>query len=424
MDMPSTSALNMSFNASVIAQDFPILSRKIRDGKRLVYLDSGATSQKPNVVIEAQSDFYRLHNAAAHRGAHQLAEEATDALEGARQIVASFINAHVDEVVFTKSATESLNLVAYAMGNAQKGNRFHLTAGDGIVVTEMEHHANLIPWQQLAARTGASLSWFEVTPDGRLDLSNIASVITEKTKVVALTHQSNVLGTIIPLAEIVKRAHEVGAVVVLDACQSVPHMAVDVKALDIDFLAFSGHKTVGPTGIGIFWGRRDLLAELPPFLTGGSMIENVTMTSATWAPAPKKFEPGVPSMAQAVGLGAALTYLANIGMNQIHDHELSLTEYLLKEFSTIDDLKVIGPRDLHMRGGIVSFSLGDIHPHDLGQYLDSQGIAVRTGHHCAWPLTRKLGVPATTRASFYLYNTKDDLDALVAGIRGAQKYFG
>ena len=414
----------MSFNASVIAQDFPILSRKIRDGKRLVYLDSGATSQKPNVVIEAQSDFYRLHNAAAHRGAHQLAEEATDALEGARQIVASFINADVDEVVFTKSATEALNLVSYAMGNAEKGNRFHLSAGDGIVVTEMEHHANLIPWQQLAARTGASLSWFEVTPDGRLDLSNIASVITEKTKVVALTHQSNVLGTIIPLEEIVKRAHEVGAVVVLDACQSVPHMVVDVKALEIDFLAFSGHKTVGPTGIGIFWGRRELLAELPPFLTGGSMIENVTMTSATWAPAPKKFEPGVPSMAQAVGLGAALTYLSNIGMNQIHEHELALTEYLLNEFSTIDDLKVIGPQDIHMRGGIVSFSVGEIHPHDLGQYLDSQGIAVRTGHHCAWPLTRKLGVPATTRASFYLYNTKDDLDALVAGIRGAQKYFG
>lgn len=414
----------MSLNASVIAQDFPILSRKIRDGKRLVYLDSGATSQKPNVVIEAQSDFYRLHNAAAHRGAHQLAEEATDALEGARQIVASFINADVDEVVFTKSATESLNLVAYAMGNAEKGNRFHLTAGDGIVVTEMEHHANLIPWQQLAACTGSSLSWFEVTPDGRLDLSNIASVITEKTKVVALTHQSNVLGTIIPLEEIVKRAHEVGAVVVLDACQSVPHMVVDVKALEIDFLAFSGHKTVGPTGIGIFWGRRELLAELPPFLTGGSMIENVTMTSATWAPAPKKFEPGVPSMAQAVGLGAALTYLSNIGMNQIHEHELALTEYLLNEFSTIDDLKVIGPQDIHMRGGIVSFSVGEIHPHDLGQYLDSQGIAVRTGHHCAWPLTRKLGVPATTRASFYLYNTKDDLDALVAGIRGAQKYFG
>ena len=424
MDMPSTSALNMSFNASVIAQDFPILSRKIRDGKCLVYLDSGATSQKPNVVIEAQSDFYRLHNAAAHRGAHQLAEEATDALEGARQIVARFINADVDELVFTKSATEALNLVSYAIGNAQKGNRFHLSAGDGIVVTEMEHHANLIPWQQLAARTGAFLSWFEVTPDGRLDLSKIESVITEKTKVVALTQQSNVLGTIIPLDEIVKRAHAVGAVVVLDACQSVPHMSVDVKALGVDFLAFSGHKTVGPTGIGIFWGRSELLAELPPFLTGGSMIENVTMTSATWAPAPRKFEAGVPNMAQAVGLGAALTYLSKIGMNQIHEHELALTEYLLNEFSTIDDLKVIGPQDMNMRGGIVSFSVGEIHPHDLGQYLDSQGIAVRTGHHCAWPLTRKLGVPATTRASFYLYNTKDDLDSLVAGIRGAQKYFG
>jgi cysteine desulfurase/selenocysteine lyase len=414
----------MSFNASVIAQDFPILARKIRDDKRLVYLDSGATSQKPHVVIDAQSNFYRMQNAAAHRGAHQLAEEATDALENARQIVANFLNAHHDEVVFTKSATESLNLVAYAMGNAEKGNRFHLSAGDGIVVTEMEHHANLIPWQQLAARTGATLSWFEVTPEGRLDLSNIAQVITDKTKVVALTHQSNVLGTIIPLQEIVKRAHEVGAVVVLDACQSVPHMPVDVKALDIDFLAFSGHKTVGPTGIGIFWGRRELLAELPPFLTGGSMIENVTMTGATWAPAPKKFEPGVPSMAQAVGLGAALTYLTDIGMNNIHEHELSLTKYLLKEFEAIEGLTVIGPRDMNMRGGSVSFTVGDIHPHDMGQYLDSQGIAVRTGHHCAWPLARKMGVPASTRASFYLYNTQDDLDALVSGIRGAQKYFG
>jgi cysteine desulfurase/selenocysteine lyase len=414
----------MSFNASVIAQDFPILARKIRDDKRLVYLDSGATSQKPHVVIDAQSNFYRMQNAAAHRGAHQLAEEATDALENARQIVANFLNAHHDEVVFTKSATESLNLVAYAMGNAEKGNRFHLSAGDGIVVTEMEHHANLIPWQQLAARTGATLSWFEVTPEGRLDLSNIAQVITDKTKVVALTHQSNVLGTIIPLQEIVKRAHEVGAVVVLDACQSVPHMPVDVKALDIDFLAFSGHKTVGPTGIGIFWGRRELLAELPPFLTGGSMIENVTMTGATWAPAPKKFEPGVPSMAQAVGLGAALTYLTDIGMSNIHEHELSLTKYLLKEFEAIEELTVIGPRDMSMRGGSVSFTVGDIHPHDMGQYLDSQGIAVRTGHHCAWPLARKMGVPASTRASLYLYNTQDDLDALVSGIRGAQKYFG
>jgi cysteine desulfurase/selenocysteine lyase len=414
----------MTLDAHAIAQDFPILSRKIRDGKRLVYLDSGATSQKPNVVIDAESDFYRLHNAAVHRGAHQLAEEATDAYEGAREIVAQFLNASVDEIVFTKNATESLNLISYAMGNAAPGNRFHLKAGDSIVVTEMEHHANLIPWQQLAARTGATLKWFTVTDDGRLDLSQLNSMIDEKTKVVALTHQSNVLGTINPLEEITKRAHEVGAVVVLDACQSVPHMKTDVKAHDIDFLAFSGHKAVGPTGIGVFWGRAELLADLPPFLTGGSMIENVTMETATWAPAPKKFEAGVPNMAQAVGLGAALTYLTKIGMDNIHQHEIVLTKYLLEGLSAITDLRIIGPKTTELRGGVVSFTLGDIHPHDLGQYLDSQGIAVRTGHHCAWPLTRKLGVPATTRASVYLYNTTDDLDALITGVQGAQKYFG
>jgi cysteine desulfurase/selenocysteine lyase len=413
----------MTLDAHAIAQDFPILSRKIRDGKRLVYLDSGATSQKPNVVIDAESDFYRLHNAAVHRGAHQLAEEATDAYEGAREIVAQFLNASVDEIVFTKNATESLNLISYAMGNAAPGNRFHLKAGDSIVVTEMEHHANLIPWQQLAARTGATLKWFTVTDDGRLDLSQINSMIDEKTKVVALTHQSNVLGTINPLGAITKRAHEVGAVVVLDACQSVPHMKTDVKALDIDFLAFSGHKAVGPTGIGVFWGRAELLADLPPFLTGGSMIENVTMESATWAPAPKKFEAGVPNMAQAVGLGAALTYLTKVGMDNIHQHEIALTKYLLEGLFAITDLRIIGPKTTELRGGVVSFTLGDIHPHDLGQYLDSQGIAVRTGHHCAWPLTRKLGVPATTRASVYLYNTTDDLDVLITGVQGAQKYF-
>ena len=414
----------MTFDAHAIAKDFPILDRTIRDGKRLVYLDSGATSQKPNVVIDAESDFYRLHNGAVHRGAHQLAEEATDAYEGAREIVATFLNASVDEIVFTKNATESLNLISYAMGNAAPGNRFHLKAGDSIVVTEMEHHANLIPWQQLAARTGATLKWFSVTDEGRLDISQINSVIDEKTKVVALTHQSNVLGTINPLEAITKRAHEVGAVVVLDACQSVPHMKTDVKKLDIDFLAFSGHKAVGPTGIGVFWGRAELLAELPPFLTGGSMIENVTMESATWAPAPKKFEAGVPNMAQAVGLGAALTYLTGIGMDNIHKHEIALTKYLIEGLSAITDLRIIGPKTTELRGGVVSFTLGDIHPHDLGQYLDSQGIAVRTGHHCAWPLTRKLGVPATTRASVYLYNTTDDLDALIVGVQGAQKYFG
>ena len=414
----------MSFDPVAIRRDFPIFERTIRDGKRLVYLDSGATSQKPQVVIDAESDFYRLHNAAVHRGAHQLAEEATDIFEGARETVASFINAETDEVVFTKSATESLNLVAYAMGNAPAGNRFHLKSGDGIVVTEMEHHANLIPWQQLAARTGAELSWFEVTPEGRLDLSNISAVITEKTKIVSLTHQSNVLGTINPLDAIIKRAHEVGAVVILDACQSVPHMSVDVKALDIDFLAFSGHKAVGPTGVGIFWGKGSLLAELPPFLTGGSMIETVTMTGATWAPAPRKFEAGVPNMAQAAGLAAALKYLSNIGLVNIHKHEIELTNYLLEKFSEIKDLRIIGPTTTEARGGSISFTFGDIHPHDLGQFLDSQGIAVRTGHHCAWPLNRKMGVPATTRASLYLYNTLEDCDALVAGILDAQNYFG
>ena len=406
-----------------IITDFPIFTRKIRDGKRLVYLDSGATSQKPQCVIDAESNFYRTHNAAVHRGAHQLAEEATDAYEGARAIVAGFLRAEIDEIVFTKSATESLNLVAYAMGNADSANRFHIKAGDEIVVTEMEHHANLIPWQQLASRTGATLTWFEVTTEGRLDLSQLDRVITERTKIVALTHQSNVLGTINPLTQITQRAHEVGAVVVLDACQSVPHMPVDVRTLDVDFLAFSGHKAVGPTGIGILWGKSHLLNELPPFLTGGSMIENVTMTNATWAKAPKKFEAGVPNMAQAVGLGAALNYLDNIGMAAIFDHEQELTRYGLQALSEIDDLKIVGPTSSADRGGTLSFTVGDIHPHDLGQFLDAQGIAVRTGHHCAWPLTRKLGVPATTRASFYLYNTTEDIDALVTGIRAAQKYF-
>ena len=414
----------MTFDAVAIRKDFPIFTRTIRDGKRLVYLDSGATSQKPNAVIDAESNFYRFHNAAVHRGAHQLAEEATDAYENARAIVAQFLKASIDEVVFTKSATESLNLIAYAIGNAPKGNRFFLDSKDKIVVSEMEHHANLIPWQQLAARTGAQLGWFEVNAAGRLDLTNIEKVITENTKVVALTHQSNVLGTINPLAEIIKRAHAVGAVVVLDACQSAPHMPIDVKQLDIDFLVFSGHKAVGPTGVGVFWGKSELLAQLPPFLTGGSMIESVTMTSATWASAPRKFEAGVPNMAQAVGLGAALTYLESIGMQKIFDHEKTLTASLLSKLSEIESLRVVGPKEMVDRGGAASFIVDGIHPHDLGQFLDSRGIAVRTGHHCAWPLTRKLGVTATTRASLYLYNTEEDLDELVSGVRGAISYFG
>ena len=411
----------MSFDVTKVRKDFPIFERTIRDGKKLVYLDSGATSQKPLSVIEAESNFYKFTNAAVHRGAHQLAEEATDAYEGARLKVANFLGAKEEEIVFTKNATESLNLVAYAMGNAQPGSRFALTSKDQIVVTEMEHHANLIPWQQLAARTGAELKWFEVTPEGRLDLSAINSIITENTKVVALTHQSNVLGTINPLEAITARAHEVGAVVVLDACQSVPHMPIDVKKLNVDFLAFSGHKALGPTGVGVLWSS--VFEELPPFLFGGSMIETVTMTSATWAPAPRKFEAGVPNMAQAVGLGAALDYLTEVGMQSIFDHEVELTGYLMNGLLQIPELSIVGPQNTDARGGSVSFTVGQIHPHDLGQYLDSQGVAVRTGHHCAWPLTRKLGVPATTRASLYLYNDESDCDALFAAITGAQKYF-
>ena len=414
----------MTFDPLVIRKDFPIFDRKIRDGKRLVYLDSGATSQKPELVIAAESNFYRNHNAAAHRGAHQLAEEATEELESAREIVANFLGGAVDEIVFTKHSTEGLNLLAYSIGSSPVGNRFHLKAGDEIVVSEMEHHANLIPWQQLAKRTGAVLKWFEVKPDGRLDLSNIDKVISNRTKIVALTHQSNVLGTINPLNDLVKRTHEVGAIFILDACQSVPHMPVNVAALDIDFLVFSGHKAVGPTGVGVLWGRANLLADLPPFLFGGSMIESVTMTDATWAPAPRKFEPGVPNMAQIVGLGAALNYLTSIGMQNIHNHEIEITRYSLSKLQSIEELRVLGPKDMDMRGGAVSFTVGEIHPHDLGQFLDNSGIAVRTGHHCAWPLTRKMGVPATTRASFYLYNTLDDIDALIDGIRDAKNYFG
>ena len=401
-------------DVSAIKKDFPIFDRTVRDGQRLIYLDSGATAQKPISVLDAESNFYRFHNAAAHRGAHQLAEEATEGFENARSIVAEFIGAKSDEIVFTKSATESINLVAYALTEKIK-------PGDRIVVSEMEHHANLIPWQQLAKRTGAELAWFEVTPDGRLDLSAIDSVITSNTTLVAITHQSNVLGTINPLDAIVKRASAVGAEVLLDACQSVPHMSVDVQKLGVDYLAFSGHKALGPTGVGVLWGKN--LEALPPFLFGGSMIENVSMTDATWAPAPKKFEAGVPNMAQAIGLGAALQYLQKIGLNSIHQHEEYLTKALLAGLSDIKDLKVFGPLDLIDRGSTVSFTLDGIHPHDLGQFLDSKGVAVRTGHHCAWPLARKFKIQATTRASMYLYNDLDDIDALLSGINDAKKFF-
>lgn len=407
----------MALDVAAIRRDFPIFQRTIRDGKSLVYLDSGATSQKPATVIEREADVYRRHNAAAHRGAHQLAEESTEILESAREVIANFIGAQSDDVIITKSATESLNLLAYAYTAA-------LTAEDRIVVTEMEHHANLIPWQQLSKRSGAELAWFSVTPEGRLDLSDINSVITSQTKIVALTHQSNVLGTINPLDPIIRRAHEVGAVVILDACQSAPHLALDVTELGVDFLAFSGHKALGPSGVGVLWGRGELLEKLPPFLFGGSMIENVTMSDATWAPAPRKFEPGVPNVAGVAALATALEYLTNVGMAEVHAHENSLLHYALSELTKISNLHIVGPTDLEMRGATLSFTLGDIHPHDLGQYLDAQGIAVRTGHHCAWPLTRKMGVPATTRASFYIYNDHSDVDALIAALGGAQEYFG
>ena len=414
----------MTIDVVAIRRDFPILGRTVREGKSLVYLDSGATSQKPNQVIDAEANFYKWHNAAAHRGAHQLAEEATEAFEGARKSVAEFLSAQADEIIFTKSATESLNLLAYAIGNAALGNRFHIKPGDRVVVTQMEHHANLIPWQELTKRTGAELAWFSIDLHGRLDLSNLEQIIDENTKVVALTHQSNVLGTINPLDRIVARAHEVGAVVVLDACQSAPHMSLDVEKLGIDFLTFSGHKTLGPTGIGVLWGKSELLEELPPFLFGGSMIETVTMTDSTWAKAPRKFEAGVPNMAQAVGLEAGLEYLQRIGLGEIHEHELGLTQRFINGLLEIEGVKIFGPTDIEMRGGVVSFAVANIHPHDLGQYLDNQGIAVRTGHHCAWPLNRALGVQSTTRASFYLYNQTAEIDLLLNEIRAAQTYFG
>ncbi len=411
-----------------IKADFPIFGRLIRGEHRLVYLDSAATSQKPNSVLDAERDFYTKHNAAAHRGAHQLAEEATELFEGSRQRVARFLNAESDrEIVFTKSATEGINLVAYSLGNAKPGSRFHLKQGDRIVVSEMEHHANLIPWQELAARTGAELKWFKVTDEGRLDLDGLESLINEKTKIVALTHQSNVLGTINDFAgehkDVLARIKEVGALFLIDACQSVPHFKVDVQALGADFLTFSGHKALGPTGIGVLWGRSEILDEMPPFLTGGSMIETVTMESATYLPAPKRFEAGVPNMAQAVGLAAAIDYMDALSMDAIHQHEMSLTKLALDGVSSIKGLSVIGPKELINRGGVISFAIEGIHPHDLGQALDQFGIAVRTGHHCAWPLMRRFKVVATTRASFYLYNDAQDVADFVEGVERARKYF-
>ena len=415
--MPST------FNAETVKKDFPIFGRSMRGGKSLTYLDSGATSQKPQTVIDSQSDFYSHTNAAVHRGSHLLAEEADAAYEGAREKVARFIGAETNEVIFTKGATESLNAIAYSFGNSRKDSPFYLTSGDSIVVTEMEHHANLIPWQELARRTGASLKWIPVTSDGRLDYSIADSLMDSSTKILAFTHQSNVLGTVNDVARLVSSAKKVGALTVLDACQSVPHFSVNVKSLGIDFLAFSGHKALGPTGIGVLWGREELLNSMEPFLYGGSMIESVTMESAVYADVPRRFEAGVPNMAGAVGLGVALDYLSSIGMEKVHAWEMELTERALEKVGAIPGVTIIGPRDAQNRGAVISFSIEGIHPHDVGQVLDQYGVAVRTGHHCAWPLMKKFGITGTTRASFYLYNTLEDIDTLVEGIQAAQKFF-
>ena len=411
------------FSPAEIRKDFPIFAKVMRGDNRLVYLDSGATSQKPFQVLDAERKFYENSNAAVHRGAHLLAEEASIAYEGARQVLADFLNAELDEVIFTKGATESINAIAYSFGNSAPNSRFALKPGDRIVVSELEHHANLIPWQQLAKRTGAELVWFSIDAEGRLDQTNLDELINKSTKIVAITHQSNVLGTIIPLDEIVKKAHSVGAVVVLDACQSAPHFAIDVKTLGVDFLAFSGHKALGPTGIGILWGRSEYLNQMEPFLTGGSMIETVTMTDTKWAPSPKRFEAGVPNMAQAVGFASAINYLNNLGMDNVAKHEKELTAYALDKFQELDNVKLIGPKDNMDRGSVISFTIEGIHPHDVGQVLDQYGVAVRTGHHCAWPLMKKLGLVGTTRASFYVYNDEADVDVLIDSIQKAQKYF-
>jgi len=411
----------MTLDVAAIKADFPIFSEKMRNGKRLVFLDSGATSQKPRSVIEAEQNFYFTSNAAVHRGSYLLAEKASEAYEGARATVAAFLKVSSDEVIFTKSATEGLNVLAYSFG-ASSGN-LQIKKGDEIVVSELEHHANLIPWQQLAKRTGATLKWFEMNSDGSLDLSKIDEVITKRTKVVALTHQSNVLGSTPDLAPIIAAAHAVSAVFVLDACQSVPHQVVHPKELGVDFLVFSGHKSLGPTGIGVLWGKSDLLAQMEPALFGGSMIETVTMTDSTWADAPKKFEAGVPNMAQAVGVAEGLNYLQNIGLDKIHAWELELTKKALKGLSSIEGVKVIGPQGIENRGGVISFTVDEIHPHDVGQVLDQYGVAVRTGHHCAWPLIRKLGLQGTTRASFYLYNDMSDVDVLLESVEAARDYF-
>jgi cysteine desulfurase / selenocysteine lyase len=418
-----------------LREDFPILGRTMRGGRPLVYLDSAATSQKPVAVLDAEREFYETVNAGVHRGAHLLAELATEAFEAARATVAGFIGARADDLIFTRNATEGLNLVAGAFATAtakadhgvalEDGwERFVLRRGDEIVVTEMEHHANLVPWQELRDKTGATLRWIGLTEEGRLDLDDLHTVVTERTRVLAFTHQSNLLGTVNPVVALVARAREVGALVVLDACQSVPHMPVDVDALGVDLLAFSGHKMLGPTGIGALWGRAEVLAAMPPFLTGGSMIRTVTMEKTTFADPPQRFEAGTMNVAQAVGLAEAVRYLEKVGMDAVAAHEHELTALALDALGDLPGIRIIGPAEAVDRGGAISFVVEGIHPHDVGQILDDRGVAVRVGHHCAWPTCRRFGVPATTRASFALYNRPEEIAALVEGVQVAQRYFG
>lgn len=423
----------MSFDVSVIRKDFPVLERTVRDSRPLVYLDSGATSQKPVEVLDAEREFYETSNAAVHRGAHALAEEATDAYEAARVTIAGFVGARADDIVFTKNATEALNLAAYAFSNATAlaatgrravDPRLVLGPGDSIVVTEMEHHANLVPWQEVCAKTGADLRWIPLTDDGRLDLADLDQLIDGTTKVVSVVHQSNILGTINPVRAIMDAAHSVSALGVVDACQSIPHMPVDVAELGADLVAWSGHKMLGPTGIGCLWGAPEVLEAMPPFISGGSMIETVHLAESTFAPPPKRFEAGTPMVAQAVGLAAAVRYLERLGMPEVQAHEQGLTEYGLSRLAQLDGVRVIGPTSTEDRGSAISFVVEGLHPHDVGQVLDSIGVAVRVGHHCAWPTCRRFGVPATTRISPYIYNDTSDIDAAVEGILAAQAFFG
>jgi cysteine desulfurase / selenocysteine lyase len=415
--------MNSPLDVEQVRKDFPILERRVHGDRPLVYLDSAATSQKPRVVLEALDDYYALHNANVHRGIHVLAEEATALYEGARDKAAAFVGAPSrDEVVFTKNSTEALNLVANVLAWAPAPYR--VGPGDEIVITEMEHHSNIVPWQLLAERTGATLRWFGITDEGRLDLSDLDDLITERTKVVSFVYVSNILGTVNPVTQITQRAREVGALSVVDASQAVPQLPVDVAALGADFVAFTGHKMCGPTGVGVLWGRRELLDALPPFLGGGEMIADVRMSGSTYAALPHKYEAGTPPIAQAVGLGAAVDYLSELGMDAVAAHERAITSYALDRLREIDGLAIVGPETMVDRGGAVSFSLGLLHPHDVGQVLDELGIAVRVGHHCAKPVCTRFGVPATTRASFYVYSSPEDVDALVHGLHRVKEYFG